>query len=1428
MLRTRAAANSKYALQYVQQAAERIQLPWLCPALAQTYTARQRHRSITTRPTVSRSKTLPAPITQSRHLASPASAHENFDRGDDYIPFTYGNREYPTSRNPQRNSRSDLSPFDLSQILMLDAADLVEDYPENHAGNNKLRNIDEIEATLDACLQVHRWDRAFTLLSQLSLFCQNNPSRLRNSFNRVLAAMVDDVIWSRTADHEKRINEWIEVHMRKADLEPDAHTFALKLKVALETLVGSKRDRTVRRYWEMTKRYQLESKVLSLRDVLDDRDLGRLSEICTIEVSTRLPEQVTDIAPLDSVQVGSVGKEQVHVRETEQKGLGLSSLKRSLSLFTEPTETTVEARSAEEDPLTQRQRRLERDAIQSALDRWKAEFQKRASIGILPADLAHGEIGALLWQWHEIMAEKIKQEIKLAREEDDLPGPKSAQQKLRAECSPFLELLPPEHVAAVTSIALMQIMSKVGASKSVKLVRLVTSLGQTLENEYNATNINRERNAVRKAKRQGIIESPFEHDVTLSSHLHRRSSHHAARPFVYNKEWTKAIHGKVGAVLCELMFETAKITIKRKDQNTGATLSMPQPVFLHSTAYQNGRKVGMVSLHEDFVRLLVSEPAEHLIAKQLPMVCPPKPWKGFFDGGFLESKQPFLRIKQNETAQKDYGITAASRGDLDQLFAGVDVLGKTGWRINKDVFSVMLEAWNSGEEVANLPPLNKVFPEIERPGENATQKERWEWFSKMRAMDNERTGIHSNRCFQNFQMEIAKAYLHETFYLPHNIDFRGRAYPIPPYLNQMGADNCRGLLLFDKGRELGPDGLRWLKIHLANVYGYDKASLSDRAQFPMDHLDDIYDSVKNPLSGRRWWLTAEDPWQCLATCFELTSALGSLDPTKFVSRLPIHQDGSCNGLQHYAALGGDLAGARQVNLEPGDKPADVYSGVCELVKAEIKEDAAKGDSLAKLLDGKVTRKVVKQTVMTNVYGVTFLGAIRQVRKQVEVLIPEVEAAGLSGKASTYIARKIFRGLGALFTGAHEIQYWLGDCANRISSSISPAQQEKIYEKAASGIPKTKERSGRSKAKGKEVLESAAFRSPVIWTTPLKLPVVQPYRINKGLTIQTNLQSITLAQPSVADSVNKRKQLQAFPPNFIHSLDATHMILSALKANELGLSFSAVHDSFWTHAADVNSLSELLRDAFIRMHSDDIIGRLAAEFNKRYDGHYYLAQINKSNVLGKAITEYRKQMVAEGVFPAGNGSKSIQQRRHAELLREIRKKKLMASEDPKEQEEGQMMVTAASLYEQYDGDKYLFHRDSLGETAIGAIPETMEGAKGEIVDAALDASEVSEDVDLASTLDPLRDSVANDNDDDTIDVGKTGNTMRDATATDPVAKAHQVAVNAFGQRLRTQKRKTGQKSQNNQIWLWLPMKFRPVPKRGDFDVKRLKDSTYFFS
>ena len=31
-----------------------------------------------------------------------------------------------------------------------------------------------------------------------------------------------------------------------------------------------------------------------------------------------------------------------------------------------------------------------------------------------------------------------------------------------------------------------------------------------------------------------------------------------------------------------------------------------------------------------------------------------------------------------------------------------------------------------------------------------------------------------------------------------------------------------------------------------------------------------------------------------------------------------------------------------------------------------------------------------------------------------------------------------------------------------------------------------------------------------------------------------------------------------------------------------------------------------------------------------------------------------------------------------------------------------------------------------------------------------------------------------------------------------------------------------------VWVWLRLTFLPVPKKGDLDVKRLRDSKYYFS
>jgi DNA-directed RNA polymerase len=212
------------------------------------------------------------------------------------------------------------------------------------------------------------------------------------------------------------------------------------------------------------------------------------------------------------------------------------------------------------------------------------------------------------------------------------------------------------------------------------------------------------------------------------------------------------------------------------------------------------------------------------------------------------------------------------------------------------------------------------------------------------------------------------------------------------------------VLTFAEPKPLGKRGLYWLKVHLANFAGKDKQSFDERAQFADDNIHKIRECVDNPFAEDPWWMALEDPFQGLATCYEIIRAIDSGNPETYMCSLPVHMDGSCNGLQHYAALGRDTVGGKAVNLLEGDGPEDVYVGVMHEVIQRVKEEAerdvefdtSKPDALnrkqkkalkhnhaAKLVNGLIDRGVVKRTVMTSVYGVTYVGARQQIQEKIE-------------------------------------------------------------------------------------------------------------------------------------------------------------------------------------------------------------------------------------------------------------------------------------------------------------------------------------------------------------------------------------------------------------------------------------------------------------
>ncbi|CAE6492233.1 unnamed protein product, partial [Rhizoctonia solani] len=875
--------------------------------------------------------------------------------------------------------------------------------------------------------------------------------------------------------------------------------------------------------------------------------------------------------------------------------------------------------SSPEAALWARQLELETSAYDTTMERLRHEMEELEKLELGAASkLKNPTLQQWMYQWLQATETRLEDDIKALTNKEKTTKP-SANNPLESPLSPFLRLLDTSKLAMITILELMRLHGTGGVSEGMKTSRALIAVGRAVETECLAVwskkrgvklgdvvsaprSMKTRKGKPPKAKPE-VIEI-IEEERTGTSRASENPEQLAEAvvdtesPIVANMEssmpeWTQVVRVRVGSFLVDSVMNSAYI--KRNGTNeSGENLCEEQPAFMHSYEYVRGKKLGVIKLNPVVGEKMARDPIrETLHPRHLPMLVKPQPWEDYDKGGYLKLRSTVMRIKDSPE-QLSYLKHASAAGHVDFVYECLDALGETPWRINDKILNVVLQVWNEGKGMAGIPPIQLDIEEPPKPEED-DPRARATYLLKLKSILTDKRNNHGERCNVNYKLEVARAFVNDEFYMPHNLDFRGRAYPIPPHLNHIGDDLCRGLLLFAERRPLGERGLRWLKIHLANVFGYDKASFDERVLFVEKHLEEVRDSAENPLNGKQWWLKADDPWQCLSTCMELTEALKGPVPELYRSNLPVHQDGTCNGLQHYAALGGDAAGAQHVNLEQGDRPADVYSHVARMVDVVVDEDAALGIPEAKVVQGKIARKVVKQTVMTTVYGVTFIGARDQIEKQLRDIV------GLSREESwpvaAYLAKRVrvkiysyrrlltertqvLGAIGDLFSGASQIQNWLSISARLIAKSIPSDRMPTVL----SATPR----------------EAARERmTSVIWTTALGLPIVQPYRKAKKKQILTALQSVFISDPNLPTQVDPVKQSAAFPPNFVHSLDATHMMLTALECRASSITFASVHDSYWTHASTVDDMSAIIRDTFIALHSSNILQKLREEFLDRY-------------------------------------------------------------------------------------------------------------------------------------------------------------------------------------------------------------------------------------
>lgn len=576
----------------------------------------------------------------------------------------------------------------------------------------------------------------------------------------------------------------------------------------------------------------------------------------------------------------------------------------------------------------------------------------------------------------------------------------------------------------------------------------------------------------------------------------------------------------------------------------------------------------------------------------MPTLMPPRRWTSMRDGGYYT---PHLRHPSLIRFKADGDITRQGARqeydalDMPRVYSALHYIQEVPWMVNRKVYRVAMTMWEMDLATANMPrqdkePLPSKPHGMERrdltgPERKATEqawadahpKEFKDWKAAAAKVYGENARRITACTTVRETLNIATRFINRTFYFPHMLDFRGRMYPVSTFLQPQGNDLARGLLTFAKGVEVGEEGGAWLAIHLANMFGIDKVNYEERCDW-VEEREDLWRSIAaDPLRDRRW-ITMTDKkhhWQALAAVFEWVRYLDE-GPT-MVSALPIHVDGTCNGIQHLAAMMRDPASAEAVNLMANDRPRDIYLDVGDLLGERLEgiRDAAGGPgAIADLwlrtfeVHGRVPRDLTKRPVMVLPYGATKQAYFKYINEWLRDHpdSPVMRLAKDEGPDRDYVYKKVV-----------------------------PFLVNHLWDAVEDTIPAARECMEWIKSVAEKVAETG---QPIIWRTPSGFVVRHFYGTPRERMLETKIDAKRI-QLKVHEYTNKlavKKQLQGISPNFVHSMDGSTNMETIIRLAMAGdnLPITSVHDDFGTVAGGMWHLWRCLREAFIKVHSRDVL------------------------------------------------------------------------------------------------------------------------------------------------------------------------------------------------------------------------------------------------
>lgn len=680
-----------------------------------------------------------------------------------------------------------------------------------------------------------------------------------------------------------------------------------------------------------------------------------------------------------------------------------------------------------------------------------------------------------------------------------------------------------EDYMKVGYIGLQYLLTYLARGKKTKVAKFVSVLGTKLEAELKCKMFEAEYPAYFHT----VMRSLDEQGVTSSIHKQKTMMKKFNDFDMQWNDWTTQMKVHVGTRVLRSMLK-----------------AMDDLMFLQKLLVQTKTDffIDTTDAFDDWVTEFEKERGV-LFPQFLPMKTPPIPWESNDSGAYYSFAMKLPFIKSRGKRAKEF---IAEHTPI-QHYRAVNKMQRTEWQVNEDVLKVQETIFRQNLRVGmpsskpiEMTPFPEHLADLEKACLTEPQKEEitnWKQLRK-RQYDDERKRKGKVISFRQSHLLAQELRTWDKFYFAYNCDFRGRIYCATSGLSPQGSDDAKGLLRFAKGVRLGREGVKWLAVQGANTFGEDKLSYEDRVVWIQNNEQLIRSIVEDPISNRQWG-DADKPYQFLAFCYEWArSDFGRNHDT--IGHLAVGLDGSCNGLQHFSAMLRDEVGAKATNLTAGDKPEDIYGDVAQVTTDKLKVLAENGDALAQIwLQVGITRKCAKRPVMTLPYGATMQSARSYIFEYVidnwaEFNMEEKEQWNMA----KYLTPILWESIGEVVIAARAAMAWL-------------------KKNVGTGFCK--------------------------WKTILGFPVYQHYLIENVLQIRTHLEgSVRLYVPDMNGGVAyKAGQRSGIAPNFVHSVDSSHMVLT-INAVDLH-SYAMIHDDFGTHAGNTHHLFKAIRRAFRHMY-----------------------------------------------------------------------------------------------------------------------------------------------------------------------------------------------------------------------------------------------------